>query len=77
MSDPEIEPDEDVVEDTAPETTANPGGADAVVDDPDSFPPVTPDQPQSAQLSESDVPDEIEEPDDTGEADESVREPPA
>ena len=71
MSD--VEPQKD----TAPEATANPGGADAIENDPDDFPLVTPDQPQSAQLEDEDVPDEIEEPDDTGEADESISETPA
>ncbi|MCW2780245.1 MAG: hypothetical protein JWR35_694 [Marmoricola sp.] len=48
--------------DTDPEATENPGGIDAVVDDPDDLPPQTPDQPQSAQIQDHEIPDEIQEP---------------
>ncbi len=57
-----VEPTTDPTPDEAP------GGADAVERDSDDYPIVTPDQPRSAQLEEEDVPDEIEEPDETGEA---------
>lgn len=61
LDDP-VEPTTDPAPDEAP------GGADALERDPDDYPVVTPDQPRSAQLEEEDVPDAIEEPDDTGEA---------
>lgn len=54
-----------------PAPDAAPGGpADAVERDKDDFPIQTPDQPRSAQMEESEVPDEIREPEDTGDADE-------
>lgn len=67
----------DVTPHLDPTPEEEPGGPDAIERDPDDFPLVTPDQPRSAQLDEEEVPDEIDEPDDTGEADESVTEPPA
>lgn len=56
MSDdkPEVEPTRDPAPDEAP------GGVDAIERDEDDFPPVTPDQPRSAQLEGDQVPDEIE-----------------
>lgn len=44
-----------------PTPDEGPGGADAIERDPDDFPLVTPDQPRSAQVEETDIPDAIEE----------------
>jgi hypothetical protein len=50
--------------DTPPDE--GPGGpADMVRHDADDLPPATPDQPRSAQVEEQNVPDEIEEPEES------------
>jgi hypothetical protein len=50
--------------DTPPDE--GPGGpADMVHHDADDLPPATPDQPRSAQVEEQNVPDEIEEPEES------------
>ena len=56
------EPDEDAPPDPGPG-----GPADWVEHDDDDLPPATPDQPLSAQVEEEHVPDEIEQPEESGE----------
>lgn len=68
--------------DPEPEATQNPGGTDAVHDDPDDYPLVTPEPPVSAQMDEDVVPDEIQQldekqqaGDESGPDDDTSREP--
>ncbi len=79
MSRPDIgekpEPHEDPPPDEAPG-----GPADRIDRDPDDFPIATPDQPQSAQVEDDQVPDEIEQPEEVDEeeqedSDDSTEEP--
>ena len=79
MSRPDIgekpEPHEDPPPDEAPG-----GPADRIDRDPDDFPIATPDQPQSAQVEDDQVPDEIEQPEEVdeeeqGDADLKVAQP--
>ena len=57
--------------DPAPEP--GPGGpADAIQPDIDDFPPTTPDQPRSAQVTDGEVPDEIDSPEETDEGEREV-----
>ena len=63
-----------------PEPEPGPGGpADAIQPDEDDHPPTTPDQPRSAQVTDGQVPDEIDTPEETddseGEGD-PLQEPP-
>lgn len=64
--------DPDQPDDTAPQPRLdpqppeNPGGVDAVKDDPDDFPLEVPDPPKSAQVE--DIPEELEEPERMDEA---------
>lgn len=55
MSDEPVTPHAD----PDPEATHNPGGVDAVPDDPEDLPLVTPEPPVSAQIDGEVVPDEI------------------
>ena len=79
MSNPDPAEKPEPQEDAPPDE--GPGGpADVIHRDKDDFPPATPDQPRSAQVSDETLPDEIEEPEEMDEeekeADPSTEEPP-
>lgn len=73
MSDPTPADRPEPQEDAPPEE--GPGGpADVVHRDEDDFPPATPDQPRSAQVEETSMPDEIDESEEMDEDDRDVDE---